>query len=166
MRNTNKEVPSGRKNLLSAQNRKRERTPNTNESENTLTRTANMNNITTSVSLSKLFPRVLSDISNIHPQSRPSPFGMNILLLPWLYIYTLQNDCLWFIVYVSHNGNQRDDNALAKRFKSTSDKNLCEFTISSVVICNRCLKPPFWHAVFFFKLAQHDWVNWYKFCCS
>lgn len=76
MRSSKTLVPPGPKNAISAQKRKRERKENTNESENTQTCSANMNNTTTSVPLSKAFPRVLSDISNTHPQSRRSPFGM------------------------------------------------------------------------------------------
>ncbi|CAG7883254.1 unnamed protein product [Brassica rapa] len=53
MRTTNREVPPGTPNFRSVQQRKRKRTANTDESENTQTRSSTMNNTSTSVPLSK-----------------------------------------------------------------------------------------------------------------
>ncbi|KAG2278971.1 hypothetical protein Bca52824_061526 [Brassica carinata] len=72
MSNTNKEVPPGSEGLIPAQQRKRKRTANTNDEENTQPCGSNFNNTETSVPLSNVFPRVLADISNIHP-NLPSP---------------------------------------------------------------------------------------------
>ncbi|KAF3512426.1 hypothetical protein F2Q69_00003267 [Brassica cretica] len=67
MSNTNKEVPPRSEGLIRSQQRKRKRTANTNDAENTPPKSSNFNNTSTSVPLSNVFPRVLADISNIHP---------------------------------------------------------------------------------------------------
>ncbi|WZZ67623.1 hypothetical protein YC2023_078993 [Brassica napus] len=72
MSNTHKEVPPGSEGLIPAQQRKRKRTANTSDEENTQPCGSNFNNTETSVPLSNVFPRVLADISNIHP-NLPSP---------------------------------------------------------------------------------------------
>lgn len=67
MSNTNKEVPPGSEGLIRSQQRKRKRTANTNDAENTQPKSSNFNNTSTYVPLSNVFLRVLADISNIHP---------------------------------------------------------------------------------------------------
>lgn len=72
MTNTNKELPPESEDLIPSQQRKRKRRSNTNESENTQPCSSNFNNNLTFVPLNKAFPRVLSDISNIHPKETSS----------------------------------------------------------------------------------------------
>ncbi|KAF3508721.1 hypothetical protein F2Q69_00003271 [Brassica cretica] len=116
MSNTNKEVPPGSEGLIPAQQRKRKRTANTNDEENTQPCGSNFNNTETSVPLSNVFPRVLADISNIHP-NLPSP-RVNIGTTP-------TND------YGKHESGQ------GKRLKSSSYKLMSQSsnqtTVSNIV---------------------------------
>ncbi|CAF2061624.1 hypothetical protein HID58_072245 [Brassica napus] len=116
MSNTHKEVPPGSEGLIPAQQRKRKRTANTSDEENTQPCGSNFNNTETSVPLSNVFPRVLADISNIHP-NLPSP-RVNIGTTP-------TND------YGKHESGQ------GKRLKSSSYKLMSQSsnqtTVSNIV---------------------------------
>ncbi|KAH0929117.1 hypothetical protein HID58_014844, partial [Brassica napus] len=112
MSNTNKEVPpgSGSEDLIPSQQRKRKRTANTNDEENTQPCGSNFNNTETCVPLSNVFPRVLADISNIHPNMPSS--RVNIGTTP-------TND------YGKHESGQE------KRLKSTQSSN--QTTVSNII---------------------------------
>ncbi|CAF2271557.1 unnamed protein product [Brassica rapa] len=118
MSNTNKEVPpgSGSEDLIPSQQRKRKRTANTNDEENTQPCGSNFNNTETCVPLSNVFPRVLADISNIHPNMPSS--RVNIGTTP-------TND------YGKHESGQE------KRLKSSSYKLMSQSsnqtTVSNII---------------------------------
>ncbi|KAL0696757.1 hypothetical protein Bca4012_063937 [Brassica carinata] len=65
MSNTNKEAPPRTEGLGPSQQRKRKTRADFDDAENTHPCFSNLNN--TSVALSNIFPRVLADISNVHP---------------------------------------------------------------------------------------------------
>ncbi|KAH0891203.1 hypothetical protein HID58_053632 [Brassica napus] len=116
MSNTNKEVPPRSDGLIRSQQRKRKRTANTNDAENTQTKSSNFNNTSTSVPLSNVFPRVLADISNIHPN------------LPSSRV---------FIGTTPTNDNGKHENGQQKRLKSNSYKLMSESsnqtTVSNII---------------------------------
>ncbi|KAJ4873974.1 hypothetical protein Rs2_44260 [Raphanus sativus] len=116
MKNSNKDVPPGSEDLIPTQQRKRKRRSNNNESENSQPCTSNMNNTGTSIPLSKAFPRVLSDISNIHHKIPSSTISIGA------------NDA---------TDNGIDENGQGKRLKRNSHKLMSQSsnqtTVSNIV---------------------------------
>ncbi|CAN6982162.1 unnamed protein product [Brassica oleracea var. botrytis] len=116
MSNTNKEVPPGSEGLIRSQQRKRKRTANTNDAENTQPKSSNFNNTSTYVPLSNVFLRVLADISNIHPN------------LPSSRV---------FIGTTPTNDYGKHENGQQKRLKSNSYKLMSESsnqtTVSNII---------------------------------
>ncbi|XP_056854768.1 uncharacterized protein LOC130504202 [Raphanus sativus] len=112
MKNSNKDVPPGSEDLIPTQQRKRKRRSNNNESENSQPCTSNMNNTGTSIPLSKAFPRVLSDISNIHHKIPSSTISIGA------------NDA---------TDNGIDENGQGKRLKRNSHKSMSQSSNQTTV---------------------------------